>query len=1072
MSEQQTYKAKGTSLVVLILLFLVGLGNKACISVHIPAKFRASIATTSAPKVVRSTPSAQRHSAPKVLRQASPVTVTDSIDIPSEAVEKEKAPAVAVVKVKPVFGDPVLVPKAPLPKLQSPDPDDELAALTRELSSGENFLLNTVSSAGPDTSSPSKLPPPAAKIAENTGGGYFNSEVQPNMNDQLNAAFTTKILYDSVIASNNKDYVYNTLTLNNTTASKLTLQVIITSPAGWQMVNSNLVDITLEPYASSIIPMRFSPTGSNTSSWQQVRIEYRLNNVVDTRKTYFKMKVQEYAGFKATLPNSNLVLTSYQKNTSIPVYIKNSGNTVGHYNIALNNQLLKLGLKIEVELKPGKDTVLTVPVPLSESQFSMLKKEDVRVTITSGKSEIINLIQAISKVGYLLKDHASAYLDMPLQLEAGAMYQGEDAPIQYYGALYGTMDFNENNHFSMSLRSNTIAQGQTNKNSMMRFDYNGKHIQASLGNIQGAGEFMVDGYGGRVGYQWKSNNKAEVFGMLQSRTGDTKVYGAALQLGLSDRLRLSDALSLSTDNVRQMNSGILNQVLELKLDKGKLSLITGVGAEKNNAPLAKEAETSMMGSSLGYNFAWSSKHLAIISNTLYNSNSYPGVFKGQRLQTHDARWLFGENFLGAFYEYNFRKQNYWLDTMFFQDVFNLRTNNYGVKAGRSIKGGTVSIAAGNQRQLQQGTDNFETSYNYLNLGLSGMLLKKLFFNITSFGGTLTGIGEGHNDKVFVSTTQGNLQYKSFGASFRYDNGPYYYQEYAAYTTKHEDYNRLVFSPFAEVHLLKKSLSVRLQGNYARTMPSDVSTTNMLANVNYAHPKGYDFSINGIVPVNGSSGNRAYVNASFRMRIKSPVILVRKYYNLKLILFKDGNSNGVKDVGEEPVAGQTLSLNGDLFVSDATGVVLYKNTEKGLYKADFGFSSKLKGWIPSNGTLQNFDLHGNRNIEIPYKVSRIVTGKLLVEKDSFSNIKFNPANIKVTAAGEKEETYSTLTDENGEFYFNLPSGNYVITLSELAFSDQFKPVQFSQAADLHNNDSKTLYFEIKQKRRQINIKKKE
>jgi hypothetical protein len=78
---------------------------------------------------------------------------------------------------------------------------------------------------------------------------------------------------------------------------------------------------------------------------------------------------------------------------------------------------------------------------------------------------------------------------------------------------------------------------------------------------------------------------------------------------------------------------------------------------------------------------------------------------------------------------------------------------------------------------------------------------------------------------------------------------------------------------------------------------------------------------------------------------------------------------------------------------------------------------------------------------------------------------------VTAVGEKEENYSTLTDENGEFYFNLPSGNYVITLSEVAFGDQFRPVQFSQAADLLSNESKTLYFEIKQKRRQINIKKK-
>jgi len=151
--------------------------------------------------------------------------------------------------------------------------------------------------------------------------------------------------------------------------------------------------------------------------------------------------------------------------------------------------------------------------------------------------------------------------------------------------------------------------------------------------------------------------------------------------------------------------------------------------------------------------------------------------------------------------------------------------------------------------------------------------------------------------------------------------------------------------------------------------------------------------------------------------------------------------------------------------------MYKNTEKGAYKADFGYSSKLKGWIPNDGSIQYYELDGNKTIEVPYKVSRVLSGKLVVEKDSLSNAAFNPHNIKVVATGEKGEVYSTLTDEAGEFYFNLPSGNYVVSLSEAAFGDQFKPVQFSQPADLANNKSKTLYFEIRQKRRQINIKKK-
>lgn len=908
-----------------------------------------------------------------------------------------------------------------------------------------------------------------AKLLENTGSSYFNAEVQANMSDQIKAVFTTKLLYDSVIVSSNKEFVYNTVTVYNNTAQKIEIQVIITGPKDWQMVTSNIANITLEAFASSIIPMRFIPSGNNTASWQEVRLEYRLNNVIDTRKNFFRMKVQEYSSFKASLPNSNKVLTGYQKNNTIPVYIKNSGNTEGTYSLSAVNQLLKLNYQTTLLLLPGKDTVFHLPFTLSESQFAMLKKEDIRIAVSNEQNEVINLIQSFSKVGHMLRDHASGYLEMPLQLEAGVMYQGVESPAQYYGALFGTLEFTEHDRVAMSFRTNTIAQGQTNNNSIARIDYTGKHLTASIGNVQGAGEFIVDGYGGRVGYEWKGTNKAEVFAMLKSRTGDIKTGGLALQLALRDNLRIYEALSLSQDNDRQLNSGIVSQITEYRFSKGRVALITGLGAEKTNAPLAGQARKNLVGTSLGYNFQYNSEKLGIVSNVLYNSNEYPGMFKGQRMQQHDARWILGNHFLGGYYEYNFRKQSYWQDSLLFEDVFNLRTSNSGIRAGVGLKGTNIVLSAGNQRQKQEGEGTYETNYDYLNLNFSTILFKNLYFNFNSFAGNMSTIN-GPKHKTFISTTQGNLQFKTFGASFRYDNGPYYYQEFVAYIRKREHYERIIVSPFAEMHLLKRSLTIRAQANYARTLPSNVSNTTVLANINYA-TKNYDFNINGIVPVGESAGASPYVSAAFRMRIKAPFLPVRKYYNLQLVLFKDQNNNGVRDEGEEPVAGQTLSLNGDLFVSDAKGLVIYKNTEKGTYKADFGLSSRLKGWMPSAGAIQYIELNGNKTIEIPYKISRVLSGKLLVEKDSLSNLSFNPHNIKVTATGPKGELYATLTDENGEFYFNLPSGDYVVSLSEEAFNEQFRPTQFSQPADLVNNHDKIVYFEIKQRKRQINIRKK-
>lgn len=1081
MNKQQIHRAQSPAFIVLLLALSSVLGMKTC---RKTTPSPATPAPMPALKNDSTTPNKDSLNTSSVFSVAPAADSSGTRQLtnhPDTAAKAKNTVPATIRTPKQVESDSsaMAIPATTKRDTIEPMPVLDLEVLDEDTSQGVTAVKDTVQSAETfftaDTSGKALKNTTASndKLLSNTGTSYYSSQVQSNLNDQINSTYTTKLLYDSLIASSNKEFVYNTLTINNTTGSKLSMQVMIASPAGWSMVTSNMVDVTLEPFSSSIIPMRFSASGNNTANWQQVRIEYRINNVIDSRKTFFKIRVQEYSGFKASLPNSNLMLTSYQKNVSIPIMVRNSGNTPGTFIVAANNNLLKLSFKTSIVLQPGKDTNFMVSFPLSETVYSMLRKEDVRISVTNDKGEAINMIQSFSKVGHLVRDHISAYLDMPLQLEAGVNVQGTETPAQYYAALYGTVDFDEHNHFSMALRSNTIAKGQTNDNSIVRFNFSGEHIKASLGNIQGIGEFIIDGYGARLGYEWKGVNKAELYGMFRSRTGDAKVFGAALQTGIRNRIRINDALSMSFDKARQRNSGIITQITEIKFTDGKLALITGGGMEQNNAPLKEGTNTTLAGSTLGYQFNWVTKRLTAISNVLYNSNSFPGIFRGQRLQNHDVRWAINRLFVGGFYEYNYRKQNYFQDSLLFTNVFNIKSTNYGLRTGLNFKAASIILAAGNQKQTQEGDTSVRTDYNYLNLVFSTFIAKAVYFNLVSFAGVNRAVGRAPDDKAFVSSTQGTIQYKKTGVSFRYDNGPYYYQEFVAFLKKREGYDRIMISPFTEVSLWKSSFNGRFQANYARSMPGDLTSMNVLATINYSHPvRGFDFNLTAIAPFGpNTSVNNTYVSAALRVRLKAPFVAVRRFYDLKLILFKDANSNGKKDEGEEPVAGQTISLNGDLFVSDGEGLIVYKNTEKGVYKADFGFSSKLKGWIPNDGTTQEIELKGNRTIEVPYKTSRVLSGKLIVEKDSLSNVSFNPNNIKVMATGEKGEKYSTLTDDNGEFYFNLPAGIYIVSLSETAFPDQFKPVQFSQSADMANNQNKILYFEIRQKKRQINIKKK-
>lgn len=888
----------------------------------------------------------------------------------------------------------------------------------------------------------------------------------------IKTAFTSRLMKDSLLANSNKDFLYNNLTLLNTTSDKLSIIVSITTPKGWQLITQPLTTIDLNPSENTIIPIRILPNGNNSdATWQEIKVEYRLNNSAEARYDHFYVKVKEFTKFRTSLPNSNIIMTSHQKNLKVPVYIKNAGNTISTYTVTYKNEFLGLDDKAEVTLAPGVDTVHTLPIMLREKEWSMLTKEEIRITVKDS-ADLFNLSQLISKVGYSLKQHTSAYLNMPLQLETGTTYQ-EGSPLQYYGAIYGSVDFTEHDKVSMEYRSNTYSVGQRVDNQIIRAEYNGKHLHVKGGNISELSDFAIDGYGGKIGYTWKDQlNSFDVFGMLKSRVGDSKVFGAHLHYLLNDNIKIKETYNSIIDNVAKVNAHVVDQKVEISLGKGaRVNVKTGIGLEQSTGKLSGTSPGLIMGSSLGYDLQWMTKSFNLLSVINYNSDNYPGIYKGQRIQSHDIRWLYKKVFMGVYYEYNFRKQNYFFDSLLFTNIFNLRTDNYGVRTGWNTRRSNITLSGGTQFQKQAGDFKGTLRYDYLNLTTSVFFNKDIFINTNSSIGYNSILGGNDSNKAMILSTQGTIQLYKFGVSFRFDKGPYYYHEYIAYLGGSGDIQRVYVSPFVDVSMFKKMFNVRLQYNYSVSMPGNLKTANALANVTYANPRrGFDFQLSGIVPFNGPT-SQMYLNASLRIRLNAPFLPVRKYYNVRVQMFKDVNSNGKMDGNEDVVAGQTLALNDQMFVSNEKGIIELKNASKGDYKVDFGYTSKLRGWAPSNGVRQEVKVKGNENFQVPYKVSRVLQGQLRLVIDSTSNLKFSVAHIKVIATDENNVVYSTLTEENGEFYLNVPAGNYIVSLSEAAFDENFRPSELSQTADMINNNVKNLYFEIRQKKRVMNIKKK-
>ena len=889
----------------------------------------------------------------------------------------------------------------------------------------------------------------------------------------LKNATRMSFLKDSLIATGSKDFLYNTLTIQNTSSKALELQLRISIPEGWQMTTQQVVTVTVEPNSSSIVPMRLYPAVTNSAAWKTVKIDCRSLSSGEMETVSFNVKMQEVSGFKAGLPNSNMVLAGYQRNISVPVYIKNTGNLDGHYTISSKNEFLHLDNKAQLDIKAGDDTVYNLKLTLSDREYQMLTKEEIRITVECG--DAFNLSQMISKIGSVLKQHSSAYAEMPLQLEVGGAYEGMngEANVQYYGAMYGSVDITEKDRMAVSLRSNTFTtQGGDNKNSIMRLEYTGEHLQVNAGNVIEMNELMMDGYGGKVAYSWKEKNSVSLFGVLKSRNGNYQTVGANLNHVLNDNILITEEVSTNIDHVEKLNSGIAKQKLFINFgEKSRLDLFTGVSMEFSKKDATFSGKNPLMGSSLGYNYVHNGRRLNINSHVLYNSNAYAGTFKGQRAQNHDVRLLLKKFVLGGFYEYSLKKQTYFDDTSLVADAFSTATNSYGARVGFSHKATNIFLSAGRQTQTQatDGT-NTVTTYDYLNLANTFWFGHKMFINLSCYAalGSATGYS---GKKIPLSSTQATVQYKFIGAAVRYDNGPFFYGEFISYINNPQKYERLMLSPYLEAGLFKKQLSVRAQYNYTKTMPNSNEVSSVVMNVSYSNPtKGYDFNLNGVVPVSKSENSvSTYVNAAFRMRLHAPCLAIKKYKSAKLVLFKDANSNGVMDKGEETLEGQVMTLNGNMFISDAEGSVHFKNIGDSVLNADMGYTSKVKGWAPVAGSMQTFAANGTQYV--PYRRCKILQGQLRLQKDSTSNLKFSVERIKVIVKGTDNSTYSTITDENGEFYFNLPTDNYTVSLSEAAFDENFRPVEFSQSADLTNNQEKTVYFDVKQRKRTMNIKKK-
>ncbi|MGN6568023.1 MAG: hypothetical protein ACTHJ0_08730, partial [Flavipsychrobacter sp.] len=831
-------------------------------------------------------------------------------------------------------------------------------------------------------------------------------------------------------------------------------------------VSDEQTTIDLPPGSTQIIPLTVARQPGALASWTPVNITAQLKNspIKDQYQFFVRDKVNTNFGI---YPLSQYIqVTENQKFYEVKLLIKNKGNLEQHYCIVLENSLFELNDKYYLTLPPHFDSTVSYSFHIKKEMWARLKKEDVRVRVINDSNRENYYSYTVDKIGSVAKQNAQAYETIPISLEGGLMQFNNT--IAYYGAITGDIAFNKETNLGFYYRSREFGITGVQYNVFNIF-FNYKKWQISAGQMIGPKDFYTIGNGLRLSYTDNEGISFAVYGIKHQPGLGTfnDIYGVNFGYHLTHEIVLKHCVAASYDTSRNMNSYILtNEAQLIKNKTTSLNINGGVGFDHPQVPIPGVKDT--LGTSVGYNFTFSKDKLRVISSVQLNSSNYPGMFRGYKYQNHDIRYQETNSFIGLYYRYNYLKTNYFKDSIYNLTSYNYNLSNYGVQAGWNNKLMSIVVGTGVLTQTDQTTA--PPKYISYSLDYSLAVTKFLFFQSSSLLGFPT--------FSFSKSPDLYTQLFSLGSSYGgfqmlYSRFPNYQSSFTptgVQTTGDQKgfIETANYGAYVNGKFFHNKLCTRLSYFLTETLSDHTSVSNANADIRYENKHiGLTVSLNGNMPLQKENLNNHYASLSVIKDLNVPIVFKRKYFDLKLTVFNDENSNGKYDNNEPILKNVQVTINNYGMLTDEKGSILYKNVEKGNYVLDFHSIKGVKGLIPANGFTQSVIVNGKTDMQIPFKKARIITGHLNVEVDTISHTPVPVLNYRVTATDSSGEKYTDLTDAQGNFTLSLPAGKYSVALNPAAFADEaVKPTEISYNVDLVNNEEGIVIFKLVQKKRGV------
>lgn len=891
-----------------------------------------------------------------------------------------------------------------------------------------------------------------------------------NVHSQLERNLQVQFLKDSLEAEENS-FLFNNISLLYTGPGAITLEVNYNQPSSVTVLSSAQASfIELQPNQQHIIPIRFNlNNGIQSTDWFAFTVNLLVKQTGQSIERKFWIRQKAFTKWKVRLPQPNVVIKEQETKAEFWFHVENSGNTSDEYKIDFDSNL-----EIEMPKKersfvlaPGQSKILKAAALLNIQQARRLKNESITIYISNKAGEKRALYQKLTAIGHMYTQEVYQWKKMPLTVELGAQTSFNNQSY-YTAALNGALSLGKDKSISLNLRTNDFYNNLKTNNSIATAEYATQNWNITGGTIVDFNHFMINGNGLKVRHRTGKDGYIEAAG-INSSLYHTNQFDFRTHQVINKKISITNNSFANLDAAKNTNSYLTVNKLHWSINKqNKLTIEAGAGTE--NIKQVK-IDTTLSGPMFGYRFESASYKLSLVSSVNYYSKNFPGFNKGFQYHNHELRYKQNKLSISGYYQAD-RKIFTSPEDSVLMVLFNTNVKEFGVRSGYQFRKVSASFGASIWQQQQDSAQSPSSQTLKISTSINWMLSQGISLSVYSNAGYVS-MKEGPGFRPILAFNNfGSLQAKSFGLHFRYDSGPFYYYEVKQYAQEQSDIRRLQLAPFYDHHFKKLNTSLRLQMNYAQEKPRDYDYLLVSSQILYSPPK-LNMDLGLMTRVDVKNNASPLIHFTLRKRLHMPVVRNKESNNFKLVLFKDRNGNNVFDEGDEVIPQANVIANKTWLMTDANGLIDFKNVSKEAISLDLSKITNLKGWMPTHGFIQTIMPDKNtKKVWIPFKESRVITGRMVLMADDNSSITMELSNIRITAADQKGNQYNTLTDADGAFNLSLPAGEYIVSVNPQAFDENFKPVEFSKAADLNLNHAIDLTFEIIQKKRQINIKKSE